>query len=38
MLMVILFAALSALAVASTIVQLRTDGYHRTPTDYTRLP
>jgi hypothetical protein len=36
MFMVILFAALSAVAVASTIVQLRTDGYRRTPIDRSR--
>jgi hypothetical protein len=38
MLMVILFSALSAVAVASTIVNLRRDGFRRIPTDRTRLP
>jgi hypothetical protein len=38
MFMVILLAALSAVAVASTISALRNDGYHRLPTDPTRLP
>jgi len=36
MFMVILFAALSAVAVVSTIAGLRTDGYRRTPIDRTR--
>jgi hypothetical protein len=38
MFMVILLAALSAVAVASTISALRNDGYHRLPTDPARLP
>lgn len=38
MFMVILFAALSALAVGSSIAALRNDGYHRVPTDRTRHP
>jgi len=38
MLMVILLAALSVVAFASTIVALPRDGYRRTPTDRTRLP
>lgn len=38
MLMVILIASLSVIAVASTIVALRQDGYRRTPTDWSRLP
>jgi len=38
MFMVILLAALSAVALSSTIAALRTDGYRRIPTDRTRLP
>jgi hypothetical protein len=38
MFMVILFAALSAAALFSTIAALRTDGYRQLPTDRTRLP
>jgi hypothetical protein len=38
MFMVILLAALSAVAIASTITALRNDGYHRLPTDPARLP
>jgi hypothetical protein len=38
MFMVILVAALSTAAVASTIEALRNDGYRRTPTDWSRLP
>jgi len=38
MLMVILLAALSVVAFASTIAALTKDGYRRTPTDRTRLP
>jgi hypothetical protein len=38
MFMVILLAALSAVALASTISALRTDGYRRLPTDPARLP
>ena len=38
MLMVILLAALSILAIASTIVALYKDGYRRVPTDWSRLP
>ncbi|WP_281422066.1 hypothetical protein [Microbacterium flavescens] len=38
MFMVILLAALSAVAIASSITALRNDGYRRTPTDWSRLP
>jgi hypothetical protein len=38
MFIVIAFAALSAFALASTAVALRTDGHRRIPTDQTRLP
>jgi len=38
MLMVILLAALSIVAIAATIAALRTDGHRRTPTDWSRLP
>lgn len=38
MFLVILFAALSALAVGSSIAALRNDGYRRIPTDRTRHP
>lgn len=38
MFMVILLAALSTVAIAATIAALRTDGYRRTPTDWSRLP
>ena len=38
MFIAILFAALSAFALASTVVALRTDGHRRIPTDRTRLP
>jgi hypothetical protein len=38
MFMVILLAALATVAVASTISALRTDGYHRLPTDPARRP
>ncbi|MDR7183968.1 hypothetical protein J2X85_000991 [Microbacterium trichothecenolyticum] len=38
MFMVILLAALSAVAFASTIAALHSDGYRRIPTDRTRLP
>ena len=37
MFMVILLAALSTVAIASTIAALRNDGYRRTPTDWSRL-
>ena len=37
MFMVILLAALSTVAIASTIAAVRNDGYHRTPTDWSRL-
>jgi hypothetical protein len=37
MFMVILLAALSTVAVASTIATVRNDGYRRTPTDWSRL-
>jgi hypothetical protein len=35
---ILLLAALSAVAIASTIAALRNDGYHRLPTDPARLP
>jgi hypothetical protein len=38
MFMVILIAALSTAAIASTIAALRNDGYRRIPTDWSRLP
>jgi len=38
MILVIVIAALAAFAAASTVVALRNDGYHRIPTDPTRLP
>jgi hypothetical protein len=38
MFMVILLAALSAVALASTFAALHSDGYRRIPTDRTRLP
>jgi hypothetical protein len=38
MFIAIAFAVLSAFALASSVVALRNDGYHRTPTDRTRLP
>ncbi|WP_243075788.1 hypothetical protein [Microbacterium sp. SS28] len=38
MFMVILLAALSIFAIAATVAALRTDGYRRTPTDWSRLP
>ncbi|WP_345800840.1 hypothetical protein AAIB33_15405 [Microbacterium sp. AZCO] len=38
MFMVILLAALAILAIASTVAALRTDGYRRVPTDWSRLP
>ncbi|KJL40519.1 hypothetical protein JOD63_003124 [Microbacterium terrae] len=38
MFMVIVLAALSVVAVASTIAALRNDGYRQIPTDRTRLP
>jgi hypothetical protein len=38
MFIAIAFAVLSAFALASTAVALRTDGRRRTPTDRTRLP
>ena len=38
MFMVILLAALSILAIASTIVALYRDGYRRVPTEWSRLP
>lgn len=38
MFMVIVISALSVYAVAATIAALKKDGYHRTPTDWTRLP
>ncbi|MFH8251084.1 hypothetical protein ACH3VR_12010 [Microbacterium sp. B2969] len=38
MFMVILLAALAILAIASTIAALRTDGYRRIPTDWSRVP
>lgn len=38
MFLIILLAALSVAAVASTITALRNDGYHRLPTDPARLP
>ncbi|GAA1976158.1 hypothetical protein GCM10009777_06360 [Microbacterium pumilum] len=37
MFMVILLAALSLAGIASTIAALRSDGYRRTPTDWSRL-
>jgi len=37
MFIVIIIAALSAVAIASTIAALRNDGYRRTPTDWSRL-
>ena len=37
MFMVILLAALSTVAIASTIAAVRNDGYRRTPTDWSRL-
>ncbi|SIT86313.1 hypothetical protein SAMN05880545_2499 [Microbacterium sp. RU33B] len=38
MFLIIVLSALSATAIVSTIVALRTDGYRRVPTDWTRLP
>ena len=38
MFMVILLAALSILAIASTIAALAKDGYRRVPTDWSRIP
>jgi hypothetical protein len=38
MFMVILLAALSVVALSSTIAALRNDGYRRIPTDPARLP
>jgi len=38
MFMVILLAALSILAIASTIAALHRDGYRRIPTDWSRIP
>lgn len=38
MLMMIVLAALSAYAIGASAVALRNDGYHRVPTDRTRLP
>jgi hypothetical protein len=38
MFLIIVLAALSAWALASTVVALRSDGYRRVPTDRTRLP
>ena len=38
MFIVIVFAALSVVAIASTLVALATDGYRRIPTDPARLP
>ncbi|WP_187614913.1 MULTISPECIES: hypothetical protein [Microbacterium] len=34
MILIILLFALAAWAVVATIVELRRDGYHRTPTDW----
>jgi hypothetical protein len=38
MFIVIVISALAVAGFASTITALRTDGYRRTPTDWTRLP
>jgi hypothetical protein len=38
MFLIILLAGLSAWALASTVIALRSDGYRRIPTDRTRLP
>ena len=38
MFLVILLAALSILAIASTIAALHKDGYRRVPTDWSRIP
>ncbi len=38
MFLVIVLSALAALAVAATLNALAKDGYHRVPTDRTRLP
>ncbi len=38
MFLIIVLSALSAVAIVSTIVALRTDGYRRVPTYWTRLP
>ena len=38
MILVILLAALSILAIASTTVALYKDGYRRVPTDWSRIP
>ena len=37
MFIVIVLAVLSTVAIASTIATVRNDGYHRTPTDWSRL-
>jgi hypothetical protein len=37
MFMVILLAALSAVAIGSTVAALRNDGYRRLPTDWSKL-
>jgi hypothetical protein len=38
MLMIIVVAAIAAYAIGASVVALTKDGYHREPTDYTRLP
>jgi hypothetical protein len=37
MFMMIVLAALASVAVGATIAALRNDGYHRLPTDWSRL-
>lgn len=37
MFIVIIIAALSTVAIAATIAALRNDGYHQSPTDWSRL-
>ena len=38
MILIILLLAIGVWAVGATIVELRRDGYRRTPTDSTRVP
>ena len=35
---IVVLASVSTLAIAATVRALRADGYHRIPTDRTRLP
>ncbi|MFK3677641.1 hypothetical protein ACI2IP_07915 [Microbacterium sp. NPDC090218] len=38
MILIIALIALALWATVATIVELRRDGYHRTPTDWSRVP